>query len=87
MFGEPLLWKSVKAALSAGTRGDRVRFERLSYGVCRRADGWRVERDEAEHEDGAGMKPATPGRTNSPDSPATKQSAAAARVLRKTQVR
>jgi hypothetical protein len=33
LIGEPLLWKSVKAALSAGAKGDLPRFRRQSHGV------------------------------------------------------
>ena len=37
--GEPLLWKSVKAALSAGVMGKRPRFRRVRYGVYQTAKG------------------------------------------------
>ena len=33
LAGEPLLWKSVKAALSAGVTGERPRFLRVGHGV------------------------------------------------------
>jgi hypothetical protein len=33
LAGEPLLWKSVKAALAANVRGERPRFRRVRYGV------------------------------------------------------
>lgn len=35
--GESLMWTSVKAALSAGTSGQRPRFQRVRYGVYRSA--------------------------------------------------
>jgi hypothetical protein len=37
LFGEQLLWSSVKASLAAGTSGRLPRFERLSHGVYRLA--------------------------------------------------
>ena len=37
-FGAALRWKSVKAALAAGARGEVARFERVSYGVYQLAD-------------------------------------------------
>jgi len=33
LAGEPLLWTSVKAALAAGTSGQRPRFQRVGHGV------------------------------------------------------
>jgi hypothetical protein len=33
LAGEPLLWKSVKAALAAGTSGSSQRFRRVHHGV------------------------------------------------------
>jgi len=33
LAGEPLLWKSVKSALSAGVIGERPRFRRVGHGV------------------------------------------------------
>jgi hypothetical protein len=33
LAGEPLLWTSVKAALSADTKGDHPRFRRVRHGV------------------------------------------------------
>lgn len=35
--GESLMWMSVKAALSAGTSGQRPRFQRVRYGVYQSA--------------------------------------------------
>jgi hypothetical protein len=37
LFGEQLLWSSVKASLAAGASGRLPRFERLSHGVYRLA--------------------------------------------------
>lgn len=33
LVGEPLLWKSVKAALSANVTGEHPRFRRVRHGV------------------------------------------------------
>ena len=33
LVGEPLLWKSVKAALSAAVTGEHPRFRRVRHGV------------------------------------------------------
>ena len=38
LFGAPLRWKSVKAALTAGV-GESGRFERVGYGVYRSVAG------------------------------------------------
>ncbi len=35
LAGEPLLWKSVKAALAANAEGDEARFERVRRGYYR----------------------------------------------------
>ena len=35
LAGEPLLWKSVKAALAVNAEGDEARFERVRYGYYR----------------------------------------------------
>jgi hypothetical protein len=37
LAGEPLLWKSVKAALSASVIGERPRFRRVRHGVYKTA--------------------------------------------------
>ena len=33
LLGKPLLWKSVKAALSANVAGEHPRFQRVRHGV------------------------------------------------------
>ena len=35
LAGEPLLWKSVKAALAVNAEGEEARFERVRYGYYR----------------------------------------------------
>jgi hypothetical protein len=43
LAGEPLLWKSVKAALAASAEGEEARFERVRRGYYRiRAHGVRL---------------------------------------------
>jgi hypothetical protein len=37
LAGEPLLWKSVKAALFAGATGKRPHFQRVGHGVYQTA--------------------------------------------------
>ena len=37
LAGEPLLWKSVKAALSADVTGEHPRFRRVRHGVYQTA--------------------------------------------------
>jgi hypothetical protein len=39
LAGEPLLWKSVKAALSANVTGEHPRFRRVSRGAYQLAGG------------------------------------------------
>jgi len=39
LAGEPLLWKSVKAALSTNVTGKRPRFRRVRHGVYQTAEG------------------------------------------------
>jgi hypothetical protein len=47
LAGEPLLWKSVKAALAVNTEGEEARFERVRRGYYRMkgADRRRAQRE------------------------------------------
>jgi len=42
LAGEPLLWKSVKAALAVNAEGEEARFERVQRGYYRIATGRRL---------------------------------------------
>jgi hypothetical protein len=41
LVGEPLLWKPVKAALSANVMGEHSRFKRVRHGVYQLAENAR----------------------------------------------